>query len=138
MADTDERILDINNSNRPTSLDLSREDNFSDFGTPLNTFDETPKTPNILQNGENGEIAAATATEPRTSRILFTEEAKDGNGTSPKLTRTISEVNKTPDHVPLQPDLGTSPCARNLARTIALHEPGFEKGYDSDGDIGPF
>jgi hypothetical protein len=43
-------ILDITNTNRPTSLDLSNEDNFSNFGTPLNTL-EAPKTPNILQNG---------------------------------------------------------------------------------------
>jgi hypothetical protein len=54
------------------------------------------------------------------------------------MLTTISEVNKTPDHVLPQPDLGTSSRARNLDRTIALHEPGFEKGYDSDGDIGPF
>jgi hypothetical protein len=128
------KVLDISNNNCPTTLDLKHDDNLSDFGTPLNTF-EASKIQNFL---DDGEIAAAAASESKTLRILFTGEAKDGYEASPKLT-AITEVNKTPDHVPPQPDLGTSPRARkDLARTIALHEPGFEKGYDSDGDIGPF
>jgi hypothetical protein len=113
MADTDKisppgniqlnDILGISNTNGRMTLDLSNNDDLSDFGTPLHTL-EDKKTPNIVQNGE---IAAATATEPRTSRILFTEEAKDNNETGPKLT-TIREVNKTPDQLLPQPDLGAT------------------------------
>jgi hypothetical protein len=101
MADTDEistprniqlnDILGINNTNGTTALDLTNNDDLSDFGTPRHTLDDQ-KTPNTDQNGE---IAAATATQPRTSRTLFTEEAKDDNETGPMLT-TIPEVKKKP------------------------------------------
>ena len=143
MAGTDEpsprepiqlnEILGISNSNGPTSLDLGNNDDLDEFGTPLNTF-EAPKTANILHNGE---IAAASGTQAKTSRVLFTDVTRDAHVPGPSLA-AISEVNNTPDQVPTQPDLGTSPRARNIARAIALHEPGIEKGYDSDGDIGPF
>jgi hypothetical protein len=67
MADTDEistpgniqlnDILGINNTNGTTTLDLTNNDDLSDFGTPRHTLDDQ-KTPNTDQNGE---IAAATA-----------------------------------------------------------------------------
>ena len=126
-------ISAITNTNGPTSLDLGNNEDLSEFGTPLNTF-EAPKTPNITDNGDYG---ASTAAQVKTSRVLFTDAATDTQVHCPKIT-AICDVNKTPDHVPKQPDLGSSPRARNIARTIELHEPGFENGYDSDGDIGPF
>jgi hypothetical protein len=48
---------------------LSNNCDLSDFGTPPNTFD-APKNPNILHDGE---VAAATAAEPKTLRVPFTD-----------------------------------------------------------------
>ena len=116
-------ILAISNINGPASLDLENNVDLSEFGKPLNAL-EAPKTPNIL---DNGDYAASNAAQAKASRVLFTDAATDTHVHGLKLT-AISKVNKTPDHVPKQPDLGSSPRARNIARTIAIHEPGFEKG----------
>jgi hypothetical protein len=69
--------LRASNGNGPTSLDLGNNDDLSEFGTPLNAA-KAPKTPNILHNDD---CAAATATQPKTERVLFTDQATNANVT---------------------------------------------------------
>jgi hypothetical protein len=124
------QVLAGTTPDRVCGVDSEEVDRLDDFSTPIGAQIE----------GGIG-CAASTTTENTNegnlSKVLF------GNGVTTHYEcnhqASASEgPQRTAEGPFLQPEVFRSPEAKKIAQVIKLNEHRFERGYDSDGEIGPF